>query len=217
VVRVRERRDLPLLPAVRSGIDMTDMNRALQSTGLIRESRPRAVVFSARCMPDNKRRLCPRRRPVVRLERKRFWCGANACAAKHTAGAVKRQPPVAGNADCAGRTKLLVRLDAGLRVPDDDAAAVAHRSRLRLARIPGRHAAFAQTTENPPDHLSAPAGERPKLCSMNEKSVSTSPRKLSANRGQLRSEGEAILTCESLPAVSSTQYTTSPIGASAQP
>ena len=54
-------------------------------------------------------------------------------------------------------------------------------------------------------YLSAPAGVRPKLCSMKEKSVRTSPRNEEAKSGQLRSEGELIRTVLRRPASTSTQ------------
>ena len=57
----------------------------------------------------------------------------------------------------------------------------------------------------------------PKLCSMNPKSVSTSPRKLAAKSGQLRKDADAMCASVQTPSCIAREYTTSPWGASLQP
>lgn len=47
------------------------------------------------------------------------------------------------------------------------------RRRLRAARVGSRQPWPRDAAQKPPDHPSHPAADRPKLCSMNAKSVST--------------------------------------------
>ena len=49
----------------------------------------------------------------------------------------------------------------------------AGRRRLLCPRVACRHAALCDPAQEPADHASHPAGDSPRLCSMNEKSVST--------------------------------------------
>src|SRR5581483_196643 len=107
--------------------------------------------------------------------------------------------------DRAGRAGRFEVRHSMVGFEDVDPAAKPGRRMLRPFRVADGDDARAKPACNPLDHRSAPAGVSPKLCSMKEKSVSTSPRKLAANSGQFRNDGELIRTVRTRPAATSTQ------------
>jgi hypothetical protein len=155
---------------------VTDVDRAAQGPALGAECRPQLLERRRGFVSHHERRSPPHGGLVGGDEGEPVGRVGDTGAAEDAAPAVERDTTLL-DLDCAGGAELHEGLGRGGRGEHFDAAPEAGRSLLGPRRVAGRDDAVAQAPEQPLQHQrSAPAGVRPKLCSMKETSVSTSPR-----------------------------------------
>ena len=194
VVGVPERLDLPLLAAVRSAVDVTDVDRAAQPRAEFPEWSVSRGARSGISGEQTVARSGGRLESLV-AEREMPAGPPYALAAQNAASVVETKPTRIVDGDRAGGAQALHVLLATVGVQQFHPRVEPGGRGLWTSGIAGGDAPAADPAKQPGQHQrSAPAGVSPKLCSMKAKSVSTSLGKAWSNSAQLRKEGEARWT-----------------------
>ncbi len=205
VVGVQQRRELLFDRAVRPRVDVADVKGSAEWAA---QCRRRDVDLPSGAAHDEPL-TTPRGQLVARIHPHRpVSARVDAQAAADAAAAVEPQAPAGVDGQgawqaCSGERRGVVLVDRiGL---EQRPSPEPRRWRLLAAGISRRHARAGQAAEKPPDHASHPAGESPKLCSMNEKSVRTCASKTRLNTPKFTNDAARSLqnlTVRSPPASS---------------
>ena len=186
---------------------MTDVDRLPKRTDPAGELGPR-VFDPGRILVQlrGNDQLRPAQLPGLAAGRPRKQVGASrdARAAQDAAPPVHRDL-TAVRADCAGRADRR-EIAAGLRarVADGDRAAEPVGVRVGAAGVSAGHDAVAQPAGYPCHYDATPAIDRPKLASMNGKSVKMSPANTAWNSCRLWNDAERGFTRRNRPSCTST-------------
>src|SRR5580692_8375232 len=232
VDRAEQRLDFPLGAAVRARVHVPDVHAAAQRGGAGGEGGPGGGdgiaglggIGHDEGRPDERGRGWAGRagRPGEQVGTRLNAATAQDAAALVDADAVgdRNGPGRAQPRDARADVGALARVRAGDRAggrAGGGRAAPGFGVVVGAARPGGGHDAVAEAAQGPDAHSAAPATERPKLASMNGKSVRMSPAKTSCISTRLWNEAERGWQRAIAPPATVTSYSTSPWGASAQP
>ena len=191
VDRVEQGQDLPFLGAVGSGVHVPQVHRPAQRAGPARRSsrtaaRPSAVS-AARARPGPRGGSVALAGPAPA---EGVRAGGHAAAALHAAALIQPDLAAGTGADRAGRAQgRQVPAGVGQRGQQGGRAAGGGRAVVGARGPAGGQHAVAQAPQSP-RHRAAPATDRPKLASMNGKSVRMSPANTSCIRTRLWKEAD---------------------------
>jgi hypothetical protein len=154
---------------------VTDVDGAAERPRLLRERSPSRRLVAVIDVSDHQRSSRAGGGFEALGERESLRGAAHALSALDAPPAIEAEPAAPVDPDRAGGAECSQRGVGVTGVEHRDRPVIPGDRRFSAAGVAGRDPALGQPAGNPREHQrSAPAGVRPKLCSMKARSVSTS-------------------------------------------